>query len=129
MRKEYPTISGVLEKMKEECGFPGGRYCLWRVFQDMGFTYKKRDNKQYVYKQNIIEQRRTYLKTILKLQKQNAHLIYTDETWINEHHNKEYVWVDSDGKGGWKVPSRKGQRLIGTCWWCGRVDGGCRFGI
>ena len=22
------------------------------------------------------------------------------------------MWIDSDGKGGWKVPSGKGQRLI-----------------
>ena len=27
-------------------------------------------------------------------------------------HNNEYIWIDSDGTGGWKVPSGKGQRLI-----------------
>ncbi len=32
--------------------------------------------------------------------------------WVNAHHNDEYIWVDKDGKGGWKVPSGKGQRLI-----------------
>ena len=31
---------------------------------------------------------------------------------MNTHHNNEYIWVDSDGSGGWKVPSGKGQRLI-----------------
>ena len=31
---------------------------------------------------------------------------------MNAHHTQEYVWVDSDGKGGWKVPSGKGQMLI-----------------
>ena len=31
---------------------------------------------------------------------------------MNAHHNNEYIWVDSDGSGGWKVPSGKGQRLI-----------------
>ena len=25
---------------------------------------------------------------------------------MNTHHNNEYIWVDSDGSGGWKVPSR-----------------------
>jgi hypothetical protein len=29
----------VLEKLKEECSFPGGRYCLWRVLCDMGFSF------------------------------------------------------------------------------------------
>ena len=45
-RREYPTIAAVLEKAKEECGFTGGRFCLWRVLKEMGFTYKKRDNKK-----------------------------------------------------------------------------------
>ena len=28
-RREYPTLDGVLKKAREECGFPGGRFCLW----------------------------------------------------------------------------------------------------
>ena len=39
-------------------------------------------------------------------------LIYTDETWVNAHHPNKHFWVGSDRKGGWKVPSGKGQRLI-----------------
>ena len=31
---------------------------------------------------------------------------------MNAHHTQEYIWVDTDGRGGWKVPSGKGQRLI-----------------
>ena len=31
---------------------------------------------------------------------------------MNSHHNDKHLWIDSDEKGGWKVPSRKGQRLI-----------------
>ena len=54
IRREYPTIAAVLEKAKEECGFPGGRFCLWRVLKEMGFTYKKRDNKKYIYEQTHI---------------------------------------------------------------------------
>jgi hypothetical protein len=38
-RKEYPTLAMVLSKVKEECTFPGGRYCLWRVLHEMGFSY------------------------------------------------------------------------------------------
>ena len=38
---------------------------------------------------------------------------------MNVHHN-EYKWIDSDGSGGWKVPSGKGQRLILHA---GEVDG------
>ena len=36
----------------------------------------------------------------------HTNLVYTDETWVNTHHNNEYIWVDSDRSGGWKVPSR-----------------------
>ena len=35
-----------------------------------------------------------------------------DKTWVNAHHTNEYIWIDSDGKGGWKVPSGKRKRLI-----------------
>ena len=111
-RKEYPTLSAVLEKVKEECSFPGGRYCLWRVLNEMGFNYKK-DSKQFIYERgDILEQRHTYLQCILKHRRENKTLIYMDETWANAHHTNEYIWIDSDGKGGWKVPSGKGQRLI-----------------
>ena len=39
------SLYTVPEKAREECGFPGGRFCLWRVLKGMGVTYKKRDNK------------------------------------------------------------------------------------
>ena len=113
IKKEYPTLAGVLDVVKDQCDFTGGRFCLWRLLREMGFSYKKRDSKQYLYEQrNILEQRHTYLRQIRKLRQQNANLIYTDETWVNAHHTNEFIWVDSDGKGGWKVPSGKGQRLI-----------------
>jgi len=42
----------------------------------------------------------------------NVTLIYTDETWVNAHHTNEYIWVDSDRTGGWKMPSGKVQRRV-----------------
>ena len=39
-------------------------------------------------------------------------MMYTDELWINTHNTKDSICVDSDGKGGWEVPSGKGQKLI-----------------
>ena len=77
-RKEYPTLCSVLE---EEFGFPGGRFCLWRVLKEMGYSYKKKDNKQFLYEQrSILEQRDTYLQQIRQLRQQNVNLVYTDET-------------------------------------------------
>ena len=62
VRKEYPTLSAVLEKVKEECVFPGGRYCLWRVLREMGFNYKKKDGKQFLYERTDIIDIHTYSK-------------------------------------------------------------------
>ena len=112
IKKDYPTLSAVLEKVRTDGVFHGGWFCLWKLFQSMGFSYKKADNKQFLYEQHdIIEQQHTYLQAIRKLQQQNKTIVYT-ETWVNAHHINEYIWVDYDGKGGWKVPSGKGQRLI-----------------
>ena len=45
-RKEYPTLCSVLDKIKEEFGFPGGRFCLSIVLKEMGYSYK-RDHKKF----------------------------------------------------------------------------------
>ena len=112
-RREYPTLTGVWREAKEKGVFSAGRFCLWRCLKEMGFVYKKRDTKRYIYEQkNIIEQRHAYLYKIREYRHENRPIIYTDETWVNAHHTKDYIWVDCDGKGGWKVPSGKGQRLI-----------------
>ena len=73
--------------------------------------YKKHDNKRYIY-----EQRHAYLQTITQLRKDNKTIIYTDETWINAHYTQEHIWIDFDGREGWKVPSGKGQRFVLMEW-------------
>ena len=52
LRKEYPTLSKVL--VKEACSFPGGKFCLWRILQEKGFAYIKRDCKRFIYKQEDV---------------------------------------------------------------------------
>lgn len=75
MRKEYPTLAAMLEKVKK-CAFSGGRYCLWWVLRGMGFHYKKKDSKQFIYERHdILEQRHTYLQNILKHRRDNRTLI------------------------------------------------------
>ena len=112
-QRKYPTLTTLLETVRQNGLFSGGRFCLWRVLKEMGFTYKKCDNKRYIYEQrHIIEQIHEYLQTINQLRKENKTIIYTDETWVNAHHTQEHIWIDFDGRGGWKVPSGKGQRLI-----------------
>jgi hypothetical protein len=30
---------------------------------------------------------------------------YLDETWISQNHSKKYIWHDSHGNGGLKIPT------------------------
>ena len=39
---------------KKECGFPGGRCCLWRVLREIRFNYKKIENKLDMILQHIL---------------------------------------------------------------------------
>ena len=54
LRKEYPTLSKVLGKVKEACSFPGGKFCLWRILREKGFAYIKRDRKRFINKQDHV---------------------------------------------------------------------------
>ena len=87
--------------------FPGGRFCMWRLLKELGFHYKKQDRRQYIYEQpQVVSQQHTYLQAISKLRHDNDYdIIYTDETWVNSHHTNDYIWIDEDGSGGWKVPT------------------------
>ena len=80
----------------------------------MGFRYKTReDGKQYVYEQpRVIQQRHDYLRRRKRNRVDKRPEVFLDETWLNSHAAPERLWVDCDGSGGWRRPSRKGQRLI-----------------
>ena len=40
--KEYPSLDKILVKVKEQCEFPIGKFRLWRILRDMGYSYKKK---------------------------------------------------------------------------------------
>ena len=60
----------------------------------------------------IYEQKLKGYCKIREYRRENRPMMYTDEMWVNTHNTKDSICVDSDGKGGWEVPSGKGQRLI-----------------
>ena len=88
---------------------------------EVGLVYKKRDTKCYTYELKTIlsnDNSKCPLQTVhmdyIYRFPCHAHLykiseykpiIYTDETWVNVHYTKYYIWVDSDGKG----PRKKGE--------------------
>jgi hypothetical protein len=38
--------------------------------------------------------------------------VYLDETWVNQDHCTDYMWLPNDGSDALKIPSGKGKRLI-----------------
>jgi hypothetical protein len=39
-------------------------------------------------------------------------IVYMDETWVNQNHCTDYMWLPNDGSDAPKIPSGKGKRLI-----------------
>ena len=82
----------------------------------MGFTYKKTlDGRKFLMERSDIVLARTrFLRKMheLKAEADPRQRVYLDETWVNQNHSKNYCWESNDGKGGLKVPTGKGRRLI-----------------
>ena len=36
-QRQYPTLTTILAKLKENGVFRGDRFCLWKVLQELGF--------------------------------------------------------------------------------------------
>lgn len=110
--KEYPTLDKLLVRIRDKGIFSGGRTTLFLLLKRMGFKYHKRDDKLFFYeRRDIIEQRHSYLRKIREYRKEERPIVYLDETWANSNTAPERLWVDEQGRGGWKKPSGKGKRL------------------
>ena len=124
-KKEYPTLKKLLSVLREKGLFRGHRTTLWKLLRRIGFTYKKVQDKRYVYEQpRIIEWRHKYLRRMRKSRSENQPVVFLDETWVNAHDGRERTWIEVDQetggtKGGVRKPSGKGTRLIilhaGSC--------------
>ena len=47
-RKEYPTLDSLLGVLKAKELFKGGHTTLWKVAHEIGFRYKKHENRHYI---------------------------------------------------------------------------------
>ena len=70
---------------------------------DLGYTYKQiGDNRRVLYDQvSIINDREA-----------GYDIVYLDETWVNQNHCTDYMWLPNDGSDAPKNPTGKGKRLI-----------------
>lgn len=77
--------------------FCGKKTSLHRLLKEMGFNYKRVNNKRRYYEEpRIVEQRHYYLEQMRRNRSEKRPVVYLDETWCNAHHGKEKAWVEKD---------------------------------
>lgn len=77
--------------------FQGKKTSLRQLLKDMGFGYRRINNKRHYYEQpRIVEQRHSYLHRMRRNRSEQQPVVYLDETWCNAHHGKELAWVEKD---------------------------------
>ena len=60
----------------------------------------------------IINYRCNYLRKIKSFREAGYDIVYMVETWVNQNHCTDYMWLPNDGSDAPKIPSDKGKRLI-----------------
>jgi hypothetical protein len=48
------------------------------------------------------------LRKIRKFREDGYAIVYLDETWVNQNHATDYMWLPVDGSGAPEIPSGKG---------------------
>ena len=61
---------------------------------------------------SIINDRCNYLRKIKSFREAGYDIVCMDETWVNQNHCTDYMWLPNDGSDAPKIPSGKGKRLI-----------------
>ena len=68
--------------------------------------------RNLIERQDLVQRRWSYLRTIKQKRKEGYKIIYLDETWVNASHTASYQWQPEDPSQGWRIPTGRGQRLI-----------------
>ncbi|XP_048488380.1 uncharacterized protein LOC125491162 isoform X2 [Plutella xylostella] len=123
---ELPTIAKIFTAVNEDDSLPNFTFgTMYRILKKLNFTYCKRSRKSILLDRPDLQiWRVNYLLKINEYREQNKKIYYLDETWLNEGHTCNYVWMDNDIKSsrqaflgglssGLKNP-QKGKRLIIT---------------
>jgi hypothetical protein len=53
-----------------------------------------------------------YLRKIKSFREAGYDIVHMDETWVNQNHCTDHMWLPNDGSDSPKIPSGKGKRLI-----------------
>jgi transposase len=110
-RKEVPTLNKMMDSLKEAGLFHGGKTSLIKIIKDLGFSYKKFNNRKV-----LMEKPSVALKRCQFLRKAHdidlSKTVFLDETWINQNTSVDKGWTDDSVKGTLGTPLGKGKRLI-----------------
>ena len=109
--KIVPTLQKKLDRL--EGSILISRTNLAIALNEMGFSFRKRGKKHYV-KENpqIISDRCYFLRKIREYRTAGFHIVYLDETWVNQNHKPEFGWFPKDESVFPQVPAGKGQRFV-----------------
>ena len=112
-QKTHPTLCKLHSTLKERGLFGAGRTTLWKLLHKIGFSYRKVNDKRYVYEQRrIINWHHKYLCRLRKNRREGKTVIYLDETWANAWRTRVEKDDASGGTvGGIRKPMGKGSRL------------------
>ena len=109
-QKIAPTISIIHKEIKDSIKISKSKLTLTLI--DLGCTYIKKigDNRRVLYNQmSIINYRCNYLRKIKSFREAGYDIVHLDETWVNQNHCTDYMWLPNDGSDDPKIPSGKGK--------------------
>jgi hypothetical protein len=108
-RKIVPTVSIIHKEIKDYTCIKISKSKLTLTLIDLGYTYeKKSDNRRVLYDQvSIINDRCNYLRKIKSFREAGYDIVYMDETWVNQNHCTDYMWLQNDRSDAQKYPRVK----------------------
>lgn len=110
-RKEVPTLKRLGDSLKEAGLFQGGKTSLVKILNEIGFAYKKFNNRKVLMeKPSVALKRCQFLRKAHNIDLEKT--FFLDETWINQNASVKKGWTDDTVKGTLGTPLGKGKRLI-----------------
>ncbi|KAK3918054.1 Protein FAM243A, partial [Frankliniella fusca] len=121
-----PTSKRVLAVVKEDPQLPSSftLRTMQRILRDIGFKYMKRSRKSILLEQEeLVVWRRDYLIKMKRFREQKRHIVYLDESYVNQRYTTSHAWYDTGIKSyrdvyregltaGPKTPTGKGGRFV-----------------
>lgn len=112
-KNELPTLKKLRQELQSSIDFKGSESTLAVILKQLGFKWCKTENnrKLLIEKSDIRWKRIEYLRAIANYRRENATIVYLDETYVLSSHCSTKSWSDSSIEG-LHVPINKGDRLI-----------------